>query len=234
MNAHKEKVILTLCLVFMTGVSFAAPVLQLGAAEVVPGDSATLPLVISGMDAPSAGINVRIILPEKIHCTGVTHGTALAEDITIAYNTVPGNQESVTVVAYSRDVTFSDGDVLLFHHYADVDAAPGEYPVAFDASKADVIVNAKWALSNNSGTESIAGITVQNGLVTVVDITPVEGEPTEGEPTEGEPVEGEGEPVEGEGEPVEGEGEPVEGEGESVEGEGEPVEGEGETGGGRR
>lgn len=191
MNADKAITTLVLCLVLLTGTSFAAPVLQLGNAYLVPDGSVTLPLLITGADASYAGINARIVLPSKVHCTNVTHGSSLDTGITIAYAATTDDPEAVTVVAYSRDITFGNGEVLLFTIAADSDITPGEYSVTFDASKADVIVNSKWALA--TGTESVTGVTVQNSIITVADI--LEGEPEgEGEPVEGEPVEGEGDP----------------------------------------
>ena len=222
MKADKTISTLALCLILLTGTSYAAPMLQLGSVNLVPDSTVTLPLQLTGADASYLGINARIVLPSQVHCTNVTHGSALDTGITVSYVVTEEDPESVTVVAYSRDIPFGDGEVLLFTITTDTDITPGEYPITFDASKADVIVNSKWALA--TGTASVTGITVQNGMITVADSVEGEGEPVEGEPAEGEGEPVEGEPAEGEGEPVEGE--PAEGEGEPVEG--EPVEGEGE------
>ena len=162
---------ITAFVVLMGATTCAEPVLDLGEVTVDAGETAVLPLIVSG-GGTYGGVNAKIVLPEKITCTGVTRGTALAGDFYLDYRVADSVQDTVTVVAYSGDTTFTNGEVLLLNVQAASDAPGGDFVVAFAESKADVVVNAKYALSNDSGTTSESPIAVESGLVTVTGGTP--------------------------------------------------------------
>lgn len=163
---HETKFpIILVCLFLFCGASVASPTLQLGTLTLSPGGTGILPLSLSGGTAPFAGINAKIVLPSKIHCDGVQAGSTLSGGFILDHRAA-GSPEVVTVVAYSGTLTFTNGEALRLQLRADADAAPGTNPVAFAAAKADVVVNAKWALSDKEGT-SLSGIVVQSGSITI-------------------------------------------------------------------
>ncbi len=177
---HETSFLITLmCVVMACGASQAAPTLQVGSPTLAPGGTGVLPLSVSGGAEPFAGINARLVLPPKIHCTEVLLGPALSGGF-IKDSLVAGDPETVTVVAYSGSLTFTNGEVLHLQLRADADAAVGAQDVVFASAKAEVTVNAKWALSNATGETSIKDILPQNGKITVT--VNIEGEP----PAEGE------------------------------------------------
>lgn len=143
------------------------PVLELGDAVITPGSTGQLPLILSGGSASFGGVNAKVILPANVTCTGVARGSALPSDSYLDYRVVDAVQDSVTVIAYSADTTFTNGQLLTLQLSVAAGASGGPYPVTFAASKADVVVNSKYALSNDTGSVSITPITVRPGLITI-------------------------------------------------------------------
>jgi hypothetical protein len=149
------------------GVSFAAPQFTLGSVTLPPGGTGVLPLSVSGGTEAFAGLNARIVLPPDVYCEGLSQGSALSGSFVVDHRKTPGAQETITVLAYSGTDTFSNGEVLIFALRADNNAEPGTYAVVFSDAKAEVTVNSKWALSNATGSNSILGLVVESGTITL-------------------------------------------------------------------
>ena len=174
MKSETRICVLVACAGLLCGVCFAGPTLQVGSPTLAPGGTGVLTMSVSGGEEPFAGVNARLVLPPKIHCDGVQAGPALSGGF-ILDHAVAGDPEVVTVVAYSGAQTFTNGEALRLQLRADADAALGPVPGTFADAKADVVVNAKWALSNATGETSIRDIIPTGGTVTVS--TVIEGEP---------------------------------------------------------
>lgn len=189
---------ITTLLLCWTCIASASPVIQIGQVTISSSGTGILPILLTGGTEPYAGINAKIVLPTGIHCLGVSRGSSLSGSFLIDHRVVNGAQDVVTLLTYSGSSTFINGEIFLLQISADNYLTDGTYPVTFALTKADTIVNAKFALSNNTGTNSVPVIP-QVGYVQINNSI-IEGEP-EGN-FDGEP-DGEGEAeneAEGEGE----------------------------------
>jgi len=169
MRNDKMVLILTLTtfLLIIASQSGAVPTLTIGNVSISVGGEGQLPITLSGGVVPFAGVNAKIILPQGVSCTGVVRGALLDARFQVDYLAVDAAQHAVTVIAYSGEATFQNGEVLLLQlAVAPGTSAGGPIAVAFAQTNA-AGVNAKYALSNETGSVSVAPITTVSGSVTV-------------------------------------------------------------------
>ncbi len=142
----------------------AAPQLTLGSPTIMQGGTGSLTLSIYGGTEPYAGVNAKILLPQGITVTGVSEGD-LPDGFTTDYYQLSDSNE-VTVIAYSRDKTFSsDGVLFNLNIKADNNAEAKTCDVDFEAVNSNPLINSN-ALSNADGSESLIPAT-QPGKITI-------------------------------------------------------------------
>ncbi|MCP4110435.1 MAG: hypothetical protein GY749_33765 [Desulfobacteraceae bacterium] len=136
--------------------AIAVPELSVGSATIQPGGTASLNISLYSDGTESyAGINAKIILPEKITVTNVSKGYLLSDAFKLDWQT--SDTGDITFIAYSATETFTASSGILLT--LEIQAQDTIQPGTFNVSLAD------YALSNKDA-ESVSP-TVKSGSVTV-------------------------------------------------------------------
>ena len=153
----------------------AAPELNFDSAEVLPGQTVSLNLNLTGDTEAYAGVNVTIQLPENISLNKVSNGA-----LTSGFKTDDSTEDSkVRIIAYSSNSTFSgSGTLFSLSIKADDDASPGEQDIVF-VTDSSGLLNPN-ALSNSDGSESVSH-TLINGKITILEDVDRDGLPDDWE-----------------------------------------------------
>ncbi|KPA11310.1 secreted protein containing Na-Ca exchanger/integrin-beta4 domain protein [Candidatus Magnetomorum sp. HK-1] len=149
----------------------ASPELSLNTTTISPGESATLILSIS--NAPDcAGINAKILFPDGLSVKSISRGSLLPANFTIDFRSFSDAQgQGIFVLAYSNLDTFTNasGELLKINLETTDNIVGGNYDIPFANTNLNTLVNARYAVSNSDGTDSLN----TNVISGKIDIFPV-------------------------------------------------------------
>ncbi len=104
----------------------------------------------------SAGFNANIILPAGISIVGVSSGELLTSAGGFTSEFCCSGETDIRVLSYDATSTFSgSGQLLVLHVQIDPGVGPGLYPVNFATTNTEPLVNSRYALSDEDGSNSI-------------------------------------------------------------------------------
>lgn len=162
----KHKIILAMAIFMMITAcqAEAAPQLALGSATVTRGSAGALTVSLDNGTELYAGVNARIVLPQGVTVAEVSKG-GLIEGFATDYYQL---SNEVTLIAYSRDKTFSGQGGVLFtlNLQADDNAEINTHDVNFEAVSSNPLVNSN-ALSNADGSGSVIPA-ILGGKITIL------------------------------------------------------------------
>lgn len=146
--------------------AFAAPLLSLGQANALQGQTVSVDLRVSGSSEACAGVNARVLLPQGVTLAGVERGLLSAEEFATGFRAFP---DGGAVIAYcgARPFRRLDGVLLRLQLAVATNAALGTYPISFAETNTNPLVNLNHALATWGGCGSVPDHACGAGSITI-------------------------------------------------------------------
>lgn len=164
-----SKIFLSIVLFLMlVNTAFAAPLIRLGSLSIAQGGWGELSLFVNNLSGPVSGINAQLKFPPHVNVVGVSPGSSLGSSFTFDWEKISdASVNGVTLVAYSGSESFSQNTLILYIGLkVDDSCATGSYDIVFISKNINPTINARHAISNVDGSQSLVHQTL-SGTLTV-------------------------------------------------------------------